>query len=443
MDILEHSRKRLSAFLEEIARQSDRDFPYDDSRLALDRIRVVFARKLERLDELRRRRHLLIERRASGEERKKLEDIIGEKCALTIIKMIQCLPRVGLIVRSTEVRNAFETVRPVLDLARSIVQENKTEIRLVLSSEWDYSPVLYEMSELEGFIFMGLPVPESDNPLLIPLAGHELGHFVWREKALKGPIADKIEEVIPKLIEETWPKYRGIFPWKPENYSDVKQVMFYDDHWASSTKWAVLQAEETFADCLALRVFGPSYLFAFAYIASPNTLAFRTPEYPDIEQRVAHLKQATKSYELEWPSAYEAMFRNSGLVKGISDWEKLLIQLADDTCHALVPELVSEARAIIDNAGLPPRSQDEEERIYKRFKLVVPAAKCQCLSDILSAAWRAYMDPNLWDNTVIPPLAEDRNQRLRDRILKDLVLKNIEVFEIEHAQEKSSCDSKS
>ena len=64
-------------------------------------------------------------------------------------------------------------------------------------------------------------------------------------------------------------------------------------------------------------------------------------------------------------------------------------------------------------------------RICKRFELVVPASHCKSLADILNAAWHACANTDLWKG--IPGVVEHK-----DRILKDLVLKNIEIFEVEH-----------
>ena len=54
----------------------------------------------------------------------------------------------------------------------------------------------------------------------------------------------------------------------------------------------------------------------------------------------------------------------------------------------------------------------------------MPAEKCKCLADILNAAWLAYRDLAFWEHN--PQIAERK-----DTILKELVLKNIELFEIE------------
>ena len=63
-------------------------------------------------------------------------------------------------------------------------------------------------------------------------------------------------------------------------------------------------------------------------------------------------------------------------------------------------------------------------RIYARFKLIVPAEKCLCLADILNAAWMAFRDDTFWQN-------EPQIGTKKDEILKELVLKNIELFEIQ------------
>lgn len=90
---------------------------------------------------------------------------------------------VGMIVRSTSVRNAFELYVPFLDLCKALVGQ---DARLLISSEWQYVPFTHPQSlaELPDFIIIGLPAPESDNVLVFPAAGHELGHSVWSKKAL-------------------------------------------------------------------------------------------------------------------------------------------------------------------------------------------------------------------------------------------------------------------
>ena len=63
------------------------------------------------------------------------------------------------------------------------------------------------------------------------------------------------------------------------------------------------------------------------------------------------------------------------------------------------------------------------------LKNVVPATGCNTLPDILNAAWKAYEDPRLWDD--IPHV-----MKKKDSVLKDIILKNIEVYEIEQIMSK-------
>lgn len=90
----------------------------------------------------------------------------------------------GIIIRSTSVRNAFELYLPFLDVCKALVGNSA---KLILSSEWQYIPFTYpqNIQELPDFIFIGLPASESDNALVFPCAGHELGHSVWQKYRLQ------------------------------------------------------------------------------------------------------------------------------------------------------------------------------------------------------------------------------------------------------------------
>jgi hypothetical protein len=55
---------------------------------------------------------------------------------------------------------------------------------------------------------------------------------------------------------------------------------------------------------------------------------------------------------------------------------------------------------------------------------VVPAEHCKNIADILNAAWLGFGDSLLWAD--IPQVRQKK-----DKVLKELVLKNLEVFEIE------------
>jgi hypothetical protein len=77
------------------------------------------------------------------------------------------------VLRSTNVRNAFELFDPLLRMSQKLIGK---DTKLILSSEWSFSPFTYVgvFPELPGFVFIGIPASESGNALIIPAAGHEL-----------------------------------------------------------------------------------------------------------------------------------------------------------------------------------------------------------------------------------------------------------------------------
>ena len=101
----------------------------------------------------------------------------------------------GIIVRSSSTRNAFEFYSSFLSLCRKALDEN---CKLILSSEWDYIPFTFpqNLQELPNFVIIGLPASESDNTLVFPVAGHELGHSIW----LKEKLQSKFQPILSKRV---------------------------------------------------------------------------------------------------------------------------------------------------------------------------------------------------------------------------------------------------
>ena len=176
MPFLDYARKRLRAFLEEVDNLAEDEFPYRASKDLLDELSKLFRLKLTRLESL---------------GPKSDPDTVKHACGLALGALFDYLPLLGFVRRSTNVRNAFEVFGPLLRLARDVLEPSvpkpDRKARLVLSSEWDYSPFIYpDVPELPGFVLIGLPAPESSNPLLVPLAGHELGHSLWSKLDSQG-----------------------------------------------------------------------------------------------------------------------------------------------------------------------------------------------------------------------------------------------------------------
>ena len=338
--------------------------------------------------------------------------------ALTIL--FEYLPYLGFILRSTNVRNAFEMHGPLLRLARKMLGPST---KLILSSEWDYSPYAYlEITSLRDFVLIGLPAPESENPLLLPLAGHELGHAVWNRRVDLEKLKDELSSKLLQELKDNWDKYRTCFPSSvtlPENVVADRQALKTFDQ---VRLWALDQCKETFCDFIGLGIFGRSYLHAFAYLLSSCQM-MRFPQYPSMKRRADDLHDAAKIMGYDVPLDYVQLFQGEAPV--VTDAE--LLPLADAGASGVRDHLIDLALEKLREADVPTEcNQRKIEEICARFeRFIVPPRDPEDLVSVINAAWIAYEKKDLW---------EDRPEvhKRKDAVLKDLVLKTVEVLEISH-----------
>jgi hypothetical protein len=415
--LIEYASSRVQAFLDELGRLKEAEFPYEQARDAVDQIHALFTRKLALLKTLDSRTN---------------PAVIKQQCGVTLEALFLAMPLAGFLLRSTNVRNAFELFRPLLRLAQDVLEPalalGQRKTRLVLSSEWDYSPLSYsEVPDLPGFVLIGLPAPESSNPLLIPLAGHELGHSVWKQGQLAVKFHPAVKKHILDAITRRWTEYRQAFPLLTiSTVADLTSDLFAVESWQPALIWSLGQAEEIYCDFFGLQVFGTSYLHAFAYLLAPKA-GVRSLEYPDQRRRVRHLLDSARDLGLAVPLNYDALFDdNSFPASYLSPADTFRLSVADEACDDIAGELRREADAAAQKAGIRAKTKggDEVKRIAARLRRVVPAEHCTSLADIINAAWTVAQEPDLWKDT--PELHEKRAT-----ILRELVLKNIEIFEIE------------
>jgi hypothetical protein len=326
------------------------------------------------------------------------------------------IPLLGFVLRSTDVRNAFEIHGPLLSLSRKILGG---EALLVVSSEWDYSPFTYHgIPELPGFVLMGLPAPESANPLLLSLAGHELGHPIWSQKRLDQELRPDIESTILQDIEVHWDKYSEFF--RLLNKQALRDDLNARQIWLPAVGWGLSQAKETFCDFVGLRIFRESYLHAFSYLLAPG--GYRSPSYPAWSARVSNLVQAANAYQLPVPKGYQSLFEDAVQPPDVAPQTIFLLNLADAGSQSVVRKMIERANEIVNAVAPDEGGGAGVKEIYDGLRLnVVPAANPVSLPDILNAGWRAFHDPELW--------AGKFHKEVRERTLKELLLKSIEVLE--------------
>jgi hypothetical protein len=349
-------------------------------------------------------------------------------CSVSLHELYVYVPILGFILRSTNVRNAFEAYAPLLRLVRSILG---ADTKLIVSSEWEFAPFVYRaITGLRDFVLIGLPAPESSNPLLIPLAGHELGHSVWEHEGFSARFEKQIENgIVDQLTTNRWGEYQLLYPQakRPDLKSDD---MFVRSTWINAYTWALLQTEEIFCDLVGLRLFAESYMHAFAYLVSPGTSGQRSLRYPNIARRVSHLVKAANAMAVSVPAGFESDFVAE--TEPAEPATKLLVSTADAVSASLVPNLIDLTQKLADGKAVPTRNPTQVRRIRDEFQqTIVPTAELESLVDILNAGWECALYSDLW--TMVPQIGlEDRG-----RILRDLILKSMEASEIHERLRKS------
>ncbi len=390
-----YARQRIRTVLKEIGELADSDFPYRHSRDALVLLESLFQDRLTVLESLE-------------DKNTETSETI---CSESLLQVFKYLPLLGFILRSTNVRNSFEIYGPLLRLARQVLGD---DTRLILSSEWDYSPHVYRpLRSLPNFVLIGLPASESENPLLVPLAGHELGHTTWQRRILGADFDETIWEKIEKLAKVREKTYKDLFGGGVGDLLTRGNLL-------PAHSWAMRQIEESFCDFFGVRIFAESYLFAFAYLLSPGG-GTRSGFYPSLKDRVANLVKVSEKLKFEPLSGFSEWF-TADIEPAANEKELFLLKLADEAHASVVEELIEKANEIANSAKVPMRSEEKIATIIKAFEFLTPASGIGDLTNILNAAWQVFdKPPDVWQGVVDDPVDT----------LTELVFKSIEVLEFE------------
>lgn len=305
---------------------------------------------------------------------------------------------------------------PLLQLARKVLGSSTS---LILSSEWDYSPyTFFGIYSLRNFILIGLPAPESANPLLLPLAGHELGHAIWNLKLkeeTRKQLQDAVEQAALSELHKNWSTYADKFP--VAHIEDVGTDIECFHVLAAASQLSLRQCEESFCDFVGLRIFGTAYLYAFGYLLAGYRTE-RVAYFPNMRRRSNDLVTAAESFGYKVPNDYSNLFMDD-----LPCPEPPLLPLIDVATESVTPQLIQSADSLVKSAGITKPSPEHVEKIKQRFKeYIVPLNDQESLPCIINAAWDVYLEKDLWKKR--------KYIKDRDALLKDLVLKSIEVLQI-------------
>lgn len=402
MSLFYSSKHKIKNVTRTIDALLDGDFPLSSGRKALQTLRDVFSeldKKLTRADRL------------------KDEDSISQVSNNINVKVDQVLPILGFILRSTNVRNAFELLDPLQVLADATLQGKP---QLLLSSEWDYVPFAYPQSldDLKSFVLIGLPASEAASALLVPLAGHELGHAVWRNRGIEGGAHATLQYRCEELYKRNFEEFKRQFPDYDANDIVYKELL--PEAIAQSVEYAVFQAEELFCDLFAYAIFGEGYAYAFSYILAPGSGAGRRSKYPSYKTRISVLKDVATKEGNDLPDIKTLNFRDE--VESTNPRERFLLKMAETSVSEVTNGLWSNVSQILADGKVRRPNPTYRSNHLKDFRNGIPAHQPVCLGDIINAGW-VYCREVQSSREHPDKVSEKLDQ------LNEVLLKSIEVLE--------------
>lgn len=391
---LASAKRRLASFLDQISELRSSSFPHEDGMEALSLIESHFSNLAAQIDDT---------------EDDMFPGLIDATCVNVTAQVGKAIVILGLILRSTNVRNPFELHHALAQIVRSSIGDHA---RVLVSSEWTYTPFTWPMNfdMLPDFVIIGTPASESSNALVSPLAGHEIGHSAWRHfKSVATTVAKAINPAIDAALERQ-PEVRKIL--LEELKLDELGSRVLTDRCAVS---AMKQIEEVFCDLFGLYLFGTAYLHAFDYLVAPGA-AVATLEYPSDERRVSILCDAAKEWNIPLERDFASRWRTAAAPAEHPKMYGIVAQVVEELVPTVRDMLVTEMQK---RPVAMPR-EDVAEMVLQSFARNEPFDGRASVAEIVNAGWRHLLTAG--------GLAR-KEDRGRLRVLNDLMLKSIEVAE--------------
>lgn len=388
---LSSAKRRIASFIEQIDVLAESSFPHDDGKNVLQTIRAQF------LDLVR-----LVDLPPTA------NDDLADRVCIHVAELISEYTEIlGLVLRSTNVRNAFELHYVLKGLVERVLGQPTD---MLISSEWAFVPFTYPIGIdlLPDVVLIGSPAPESENALIVPLAGHEIGHSAWRinnvEVEFAGPLMVAVDAAIAAK--------GGAGSGQEDDLVMRSSAAVLRDRCADL---ALHQTEEIYCDLIGLFLFGSSYLYAFDYLLGPGG-ADRSIDYPSDAQRMEILAQAAEELDI----AVDPAVRDRWTRATCGEDHRRLASIVDDAVATAIDDLKAHVLAYMRGLGLEPPSTAGIDRVHAAFAVHQPYSELATLGEIISAGWkylRAQGD------------LADENQRSSFKVLCDLIWKTIEVNE--------------
>lgn len=387
---LSSAKRRIASFIEQIDVLAESSFPHDDGKNVLATIRQQFL-ELVRLVEL---------------PPTATDEMADRICVHVSERISEYTEILGLVLRSTNVRNAFELHYVLKGMVERVLGQPTD---LLISSEWAFVPFTYPVGIdlLPNVVLIGSPAPESENALIVPLAGHEIGHSAWRIANVEEELAEALYVAIDAAIAS-----KGKTGSAPEDdlVTRLKASVLRD----RSADYAMHQLEEIYCDLIGLNLFGPSFLYAFDYLLAPGG-ADRSIDYPSDAQRMAILAETAEELGIFVDPALRERWTQANYTD-----ERRFGAIVDEAVGAMIGNLKAHIQEFHKQGALHPPSETEIDEVYAAFAQRQPYEGQASLGAIISAGWKSLRAES--------DLAGDK-QRDAFKVLCDLIWKTIEVTE--------------
>lgn len=370
---------RVDAFIRQIQLLQQVEFPYTDSTEALDSIENHFNDY----------RNQIANSVLTGTSLKSL-------CSRVFEEITRFHNLLGYLTNSADTRNSFEIYSPFRRLSAKILGDNT---RLIISSEWEYySPVNFgKHPELPDFVFIGLPVAESHNALIIPVNGHELGHSIWAKLDLSS-------------------KYRGQVQLR------IDKEKFNHPERRYITDISLIKCAEYFCDFIGIGLFGPAYLYAFSYLLAPSITKKLNTSHPNAENRAKAMMTAAGRWDFEVLDEFEELFKTQ--LEGTKDRRMELLEETEDIALKLIDALLCEVEKLLGDKGLLYTKSNKYDSLVDDLLMTIPVNNASSLAEIVNVAWEVYFLEDKWKS-----LGDLKDSDKMD-LINELTLKSFEILEI-------------
>ena len=398
---LSSAKRRIDAFIEQIDILAASSFPHEDGKQALAAIRTN-CKELQA--------ELVL---PPGIR----EDVIDRLCRALLDKVANFTDILGFILRSTNVRNPFELHFVVKKLVIKALGE---DVSLLISSEWAYVPFTYPMNadQLPDSILIGTPAPESSNPLLIPLAGHEVGHSAWRVYACSPKYSATVIDAVKREFESNEKARLALLKAEPLGELGRDRVI------NRCAGHVMHQLEEVFCDLFGLYLFGHAFIAAFDYMLGPGDHD-RDLDYASDQQRMIILAEAARELGIQSDPAMSAHWAPAKPRR--ADIEKT--EIIDAVTASMVKQIQTDLFDKLRSLGISPPDNDVIENVRTSFARGEPYPEQVELGEIISAGWLRIRELDIAPCPGADEEEQDRNRAKGYKVLADLVLKTVEVAE--------------